>query len=140
MTIRKANENDSSAIVKLLVQLDYKNTEEFIKRKIKQFSYDENEMLLVAEENEIIYGFISVHFVPQLALEGDIARISYFCVDKNSRSKGIGNLLEKQCALIASERKCYSIEVHCHSRRNDAHRFYLRQGFVEEPKYFVKII
>ncbi|MFM2483785.1 hypothetical protein [Celerinatantimonas yamalensis] len=33
---------------------------------------------------------ISVHFIPQLALAGDFARISYFCVADTARGRGIG--------------------------------------------------
>ncbi len=138
MTIRKAVLNDAVSIIKLLAQLDYNDTEKFIDNKISQFSKDENEMILIAEENEIVYGLMSIHFIPQLAMQGDIARISYFCVDEESRSRGIGDLLERECVKIAGDRNCERIEVHCHSRRNDAHRFYQRQGFIEEPKYFVK--
>ena len=36
------------------------------------------------------------------------------------------------------ERGCDRIEVHCHERRVDAHRFYYRQGYEESPKYLMK--
>jgi GNAT superfamily N-acetyltransferase len=99
------------------------------------------EYSVVAEndENKIV-GFLSIHVVPQIALEGDFARISYFCVDENFRSCKIGKQLEEYCEKIAKENNCDRIEVHCHSRRERAHEFYFRQGYEESPKYLIKKI
>ncbi|PEE36729.1 GNAT family N-acetyltransferase [Bacillus pseudomycoides] len=99
-----------------------------------------DEELLVYEDNERVIAFISLHFIPQFALKGDFARISYFAVDTTIRSKGIGREIEEFCTDLAKKRNCDRIEVHCHSRRIDAHRFYSRQGFTESPKYFMKMI
>lgn len=140
MGIRKAKIEDYKQISLLLTQLDYPDTEPFIKEKVEIMIMDPNEELLVFEEDKKIIALISVHFIPQLALKGDFARISYFAVDKNIRSKGIGRKIEEYCNDLAIKRKCDRIEVHCHSRRTDAHRFYLRQGFTESPKYFVKML
>lgn len=140
MGIRKAKVEDYKQISLLLTQLDYPDTEPFIKAKVEILIMDPNEELLVFEEDKKIIALISVHFIPQLAVKGDFARISYFAVDKNIRSKGIGRKIEEYCNDLAIKRKCDRIEVHCHSRRTDAHRFYIRQGFTESPKYFVKML
>jgi len=140
MCIRKAKVEDYKQISLLLTQLDYSDTEPFIKEKIEILLTEPNEELLVFEEDKNIIALISVHFIPQLAVKGDFARISYFAVDKNIRSKGIGRKLEEYCNDLALKRKCDRVEVHCHSRRTDAHRFYIRQGFTEAPKYFVKML
>ncbi|HZE85293.1 MAG TPA: hypothetical protein VE035_13355 [Puia sp.] len=39
---------------------------------------------------------------------------------------------------MARSRKCDRIEVHCHLRRKDAHRFYEQQGYTDSPKYLIK--
>jgi ribosomal protein S18 acetylase RimI-like enzyme len=85
-----------------------------------------------------ILGFLSLHFIPQIALEGDFARISYFSIDQTARGEGIGRQLEEYAATIARERGCELIEVHCHTRRTRAHAFYYRQGYKESPKYLIK--
>lgn len=140
MGIRKAEAKDWSQIALLLTQLDYPNTEEFIKDKIETLLKDENEELLVYEENQKVIALISIHFIPQLAVKGDFARISYFAVDSSVRSKGVGGEIEEYCTELALKRNCDRIEVHCHSRREDAHRFYIRQGYSECPKYFIKML
>lgn len=140
MGVRRAKVEDYKQISLLLTQLDYPDTVPFIKEKIELLLMDPDEELLVFEEDKDIIALISVHFIPQLAVKGDFARISYFAVDKNIRSKGIGRKIEEYCNDLALKRKCDRVEVHCHSRRVDAHRFYIRQGFKESPKYFVKML
>lgn len=138
MAIRKANSEDINAIVSLLDQLGYQGTESFMEKKLLRLINHPDEKLVVWEENNQVIALMSIHFIPQLALEGDFARISYFSVDNTVRSKGIGKLLEEYCTALARERNCDRIEVHCHERRSDAHRFYFRQGYEEVPKYLVK--
>lgn len=81
---------------------------------------------------------IKFDFLTQLVVKGDFARISCFAVDEDARSRGVGKLLEDELTRLAKARNCDRIEVHCHSRRVDAHRFYERQGYQESPKYFFK--
>ena len=138
MKIRKAQLSDSTAIQTLLKQLDYPDTEPFLLTKLERMLIDPNEVMLVCELDSEVVAFISIHFIPQIALPGDFARISYFAVKEATRGKGIGAEMEEYITALAKEKKCDRIEVHCHSRRSDAHRFYLRQGFKEAPKYFIK--
>ncbi|MGM1035940.1 MAG: GNAT family N-acetyltransferase [Bacillota bacterium] len=140
MGIRTAKVDDWKAISKLLDQLDYPDTETFIKEKIEKLLIHPDEELLVYEDDESVIAFISLHYIPQLAVKGDFARISYFAVDTTIRSKGIGRKIEEFCSDLAIKRNCDRIEVHCHTRRIDAHRFYSRQGFTESPKYFMKLL
>lgn len=54
---------------------------------------------------------MSIHFVPQLALESDFAIIGYFAVDQNARSKGIRKEMEEHCVKLAKDRDCDRIQV-----------------------------
>jgi N-acetylglutamate synthase-like GNAT family acetyltransferase len=138
MGIRKAKIEDWKEIEDLLRQLDYSDTEIFLKEKIAKLSNHPDAELLVYELEDKAIAFISIHFIPQIALKGDFARISYFAVDQAFRSKGIGREMEEYCASLAKKRNCDRIEVHSHSRRERAHRFYFYQGYSESPKYFIK--
>ncbi|MBI2276500.1 MAG: GNAT family N-acetyltransferase [Dechloromonas sp.] len=140
MQIREAKSGDGEAIASLLTALDYPDTEGFIDSKIEQLLKHPDGRLLVAVEGSEILGFISLHFIPQLALPGDFCRISYFCVDEASRGRGVGAGLEEAAVELAKERGCDRIEVHCHARRELAHRFYHRQGYAESPKYLLKLL
>jgi len=149
MPIRPAALSDAQAISRLLTQLEYPGTQDFLEVRLAALLRDSAETLLVWEESNDqadlapagpprILGILSLHFIPQLALRGDFARISYFAVDDTIRSKGIGRAMEEEATRLAREHGCALIEVHCHSRRTRAHGFYGRQGYVESPKYLIK--
>ncbi|PWN71091.1 GNAT family N-acetyltransferase [Chryseobacterium phosphatilyticum] len=139
MNLRKMSKEDLYSVIKLLDQLGYPDTEKFLPQKIKNLLQDPDEYLTVAEgPDEKVIGFISIHIIPQIALKGDFARISYFSVDENYRSSGIGKLLEEYAEKIARERNCDRIELHCSFTREKAHRFYDRQGYIESPQYLMK--
>jgi len=138
MNIRKATMNDEPRITELLNQLGYPGTESFLLEKMQVISNSPNSELFVYEKDQKVIAVISMNFVPQLALKGDFARISYMAVDAFERSNGVGKELEELCVSLARTRNCERIEVHCNERRLDAHRFYIRQGYYESPKYFVK--
>ncbi len=140
MGIRGAVTSDWKSISVLLDQLGYPDTERFIKDKLDRMLAHPDEEILVYEWDGVVVAFVSLHFIPQIGLEGEIARISYFAVDGSARSRGIGKEIEEYCVEAAKIRGCDRIEVHCHVRRADAHRFYERQGYRESPKYFVKEI
>ncbi len=138
MSIRPARLTDHSAIEVLLEQLGYEDTGRFLLSKLERMLADPDECLLVYEGEGGVLAFISVHFIPQIALPGDFARISYFSVADSARGKGIGREMVEYVVALARERQCDRMEVHCHWRRSDAHRFYARQGFEEAPKYLIK--
>lgn len=146
MSIRAARLSDGPAIEALLQQLGYAGTGSFLAGKLESMLADPDERLLVYELEQGdgpdvhsgVVALLSVHFIPQIALPGDFARISYFSVDSGSRGKGIGGEMEEHIAVLARERHCDRIEVHCHWQRADAHRFYSHQGYEEAPKYLIK--
>jgi GNAT superfamily N-acetyltransferase len=138
--IREAEIGDAVGIAALLTELEYPQIESVVAAKIEQLSEHPDARMLVACEGTSLLGFISLHFVPQVALEGDFCRISYFCVQSGVRSKGVGAMLEERAESIARERDCNRIEVHCHSRRGLALKFYSRQGYVESPQYLMKLL
>jgi GNAT superfamily N-acetyltransferase len=135
--IRRAQPADTDAICALIAQLGYDPPMD-LEEKIRLLSAHPDEVLLVYELDAEVVAFLSLHFIPQIALPGDFARISYFAVKDSARSHGIGRQVETYITGLARERNCDRIEVHCHSRRTDAHRFYERQGYEESPKYFIK--
>lgn len=140
MEIRAAIKSDSEAISALLDSLGYTGNDSFLPGRIEQLiSHPDEELLVVVDERQV-KAVISVHFIPQLALAGDFARISYFCVADKARGQGIGAQLDEYVTELARRKGVDRIEVHCSSRRTDAHRFYFRQGYEESPKYLLKML
>ncbi len=140
LQIRDATVADAAEITSLLASLGYPDTEPFIGQRIQTLLSHPDARLLVAEQQGQLCAVLSLHFIPQLALAGDFCRISYFCIGEGVRGQGIGALLEVRATELARARGCDRIEVHCHSRRTDAHRFYARQGYTESPKYLMKSV
>lgn len=138
LEIRDATPDDLPALAQLLAQLGYPGSDSFLADRIRQLRVHPDALLLVAHAGSKVLGFISLHFMPQIALAGDFCRIAYLCVDEAARSLGVGALLEQRAVAEARARGCDRIELHSHARRHDAHRFYARQGYDESPKYLVK--
>lgn len=138
VSLRLARPADAAELVALMSQLGYPGTQEFIEHRLAQQLSHPDAVTLVGEADGRLAGFISLHFIPQLALAGDFCRISYLCVDERVRGLGLGALLEQAAEAQARRRGCDRIELHSHQRRVDAHRFYARQGYEEWPKYLMK--
>jgi GNAT superfamily N-acetyltransferase len=98
------------------------------------------EELVVAVNDGSVLGFISLHFIPQLALPGHFARISYLCVDESVRSEGVAKNWNSMRNGEPGSGGGDRIELHCHSRRDRAHQFYYRHGYEESPKYLMKLL
>ncbi|TKC06342.1 GNAT family N-acetyltransferase [Pedobacter frigoris] len=138
MSIRTAAAGDAKAIQDLMNQLGYPTEDGFIEKRLEVLSKNLEHTDLIYELEGAVVGFISIHFIPQIAFDGEYAVINYFVVDDQVRSQGVGKALEERCTELATARKCKRILVHSNARRTDAHRFYLRQGFIEYPKDFIK--
>lgn len=140
MNIRFAKSEDTQTICDLLKQMGYLQPLTLIQKKFELLNNDSNSKILVAEEEDKICGFLSLYFIPQIALQGDFAKICYLCVDEKMRSKGVGHLLVQEAERLARQRGCDRMELHSGMQRPLAHQFYLREGYVEAPKYFRKAL
>lgn len=136
--IREANVEDATVLTSLLDSLGYPNSETFIEEKILVHKNNSHDNLIVALVNKKVVGFVSFSFITQLALKGDFCRINYFCIQEEFRNNKIGELLELYIVNEAKKKACDRIEVHCHERRKDAHRFYYKLDYEESPKYLIK--
>lgn len=138
MLIREGDVNDAQVLAGLLGDLDYPNTPEAIAERIAAMAANPDSRLRVAESEGRAVGFISLHFIPQIALAGEFCRISYLCVSSESRGGGIGQQLLDEAERLAADRGCDRMEVHSHTRRVRAHVFYARAEYEESPKYLMK--
>lgn len=140
MNIRFAKSEDTQTICDLFKQMGYLQPLALIQEKFELLNNDSNSKILVAEEEYKICGFLSLYFIPQIALQGDFAKICYLCVDEKIRSKGVGHLLVQEAERLARQRGCDRMELHSGMQRPLAHQFYLREGYIEAPKYFRKAL
>lgn len=136
--IRPARADDADAIARLLDQLGYPGAASFLPERIQALRADPGETLVVAELDGAVLGVLSLHIIPQLAVEGSFARVSYLVVDEAKTGQGIGGALLAYAESVARARGSDRMELHSSTRRTRAHRFYLREGYEESPKYFRK--
>lgn len=140
LVIRDAVSLDSVAIQCLLKQMGYPTDLKKLEQKLAQFQHDPAEVILVAELDGQVCGVISMHYIPQLAIDGDFARLNFFCVDEHIRHHQVGKKLLNAVELLAQQRGCDRMELHCAMHREAAHVFYQAQHYIDSPKYFMKKI
>jgi ribosomal protein S18 acetylase RimI-like enzyme len=137
-TIRKAEPSDAKFILLLLEQLGYPDFDENdVKEKINRYDRT-GYCMLVAEKEKGVIGFISLHWFDLVHWKGKLGRITAFCVDQNHRSQGIGKKMLQAAESILLGEGCIKLEVTSNLNRADAHAFYLKAGYIEDSRRFVK--
>jgi GNAT superfamily N-acetyltransferase len=144
MEIRKAKEQDSSQLIKLLGGIGwftgyFTNKKELLKDKfiehIKLCSADNSHSIYVAEEDNVILGYSSVHWLPYLFLSGPEGFISELFIDEEKRGKGIGKSLIEAIKKEAFERGCSRLSLLNGRNRESYNRnFYRKCGFTERDQ------
>jgi ribosomal protein S18 acetylase RimI-like enzyme len=96
----------------------------------EQIEVDPNHELVVAELNGEVIGTLHLMFLPSISFQGGMrVQIESVRVDKNYRNQGIGNEMMQWTIKRARGRGAHVIQLTTHQSRQDAHRFYERQGF-----------
>ena len=138
MTFRDALPADAPGVRDLIHQLGYPDIDERgVVEKI-HLHQQETYRILVAEEGTRIVGFLALHWAEVPHRNGKIGRVTAMCTNETVRSKGIGGKMLKEAESILLSQGCYMVEVTSNNRRGGAHAFYLRQGYEETSKRFVK--
>ena len=95
-----------------------------------QIETDPNHQLIVAELKGKVIGTLHLIFLPSISYQGGLrAQIESVRVDRQCRSQGIGSEMMKWAIVRARERGAHIVQLTTHKSREDAHRFYERQGF-----------
>jgi GNAT superfamily N-acetyltransferase len=136
--IRNATYHDAPFIKGLLAALGYQTNLSLLIDQLERLFGSENDQAYVCDINKEVVGFVTVHYLPQLAFDGGTAIISYLSVDESIKGIDIAAALEKHVTDQARMKRCETIQVHCMDWRTPAHQFYLKHGYQEYPKYFTK--
>lgn len=87
--------------------------------------------VLVAVEGDAVLGCLQLTIIPGLSRRGTCrGQIEGVRVAHAARGKGIGELLLKDAIARARAAGCGLVQLTTDKARGDAHRFYLRHGFV----------
>jgi GNAT superfamily N-acetyltransferase len=138
MNVRNATYHDAPDIKILLEVLGYKTTTSMLVSQLEAMFGKDDHQVFVYELRKEIIGFVSVHFITQLAFDGGLVFISYLSVKEEVKDQVVATTLEQFVVEWAKKRKCDRIQVHCMDWRAPAHQFYIQRGYQEYPKYFSK--
>lgn len=127
-------QKDVVVIIKLAKQLGYNVCLSYASHYINNLPMQHH--LLVAEIDEQVAGWINGQIEQTLISEGRLA-ISAFVVDEQHRSQGVGRLLLEAIEDLARQQGMSKIVVHSNIIREQAHRFYLRYGYVIDKQSYV---
>jgi GNAT superfamily N-acetyltransferase len=133
MKIRPAHRADASAVNELLVQLGYpQDGQEATANRIQSWTEDPSSAAYVAEAGDDLLGVIAVHICPFFEQEGSWGRIVALVVFNRARGRGVGSQLVAAAESFAASRGCLQVEVTSADRRQDAHEFYRRCGYIDQ--------
>ncbi|MDZ4350840.1 MAG: GNAT family N-acetyltransferase [Xanthomonadaceae bacterium] len=140
MLIRLAIADDLDAICRLLDDDDLARSRdghsstptEAVRAAFTEIQADANNELWLAAGEEGLLGCLQLTFIPGLT-QGGMRRalVEAVRVRSDHRGRGIGARLMAAAIERARKRGCGLVQLTTDKRRLDAHRFYLRLGFVD---------
>lgn len=128
MTIVKLKVDHIKAITKLAAQLGYTATVPEMRKRISRIIKDKHHHMVVAIEGKEILGWIHLELIHSLLYEPRV-EIRALVVDEGFRGKGVGKSLTNYAQGWAKKKKVKRIFLRTNIKREDAHRFYEREGF-----------
>jgi len=139
MVIRQIEKEDSSKFVTLAKQLGYDADEEYVEDCIS--INNANEIVFVASDDDNIVGWIDSK-IHETYLIKPVCEIVGLVVDEKQRGKGIGSALVKRVEEWALELGMKIIRVRTNIIREEAQKFYLKNGYLEkkQSKLFIKAL
>lgn len=140
VSIRRVSISDYKDIYMLNKELGYLYEEEKVRKKIKYIIENKKDIILVAYINNNIIGYIHGSEY-ELLYSDSLIDILVFVVKESYRKNGVGTALIDKLEEIAIEKKYFGIRLVSGIDREDAHRFYERNGYIyrKEQKNFIKL-
>jgi len=128
LVIREANAADAKELCELSAELGYPSPLDTMQRRIDVLARLADHAVYVATVGGELAGWIHVAIVHHLQADPR-AEIGGLVVGAKARSKGIGRELVARAEEWALEQEVNSVAVRSQIARQDAHRFYLREGY-----------
>lgn len=137
--IRKATELDLSVVYELICDLESHEMDFDAFSKIYSLNlYSSDIIYLVAEYEEKVVGFLSIHIQHILHHPKSTCELQELNVFREYRSMGVGTALLQEAERIAKELGLEEIELTTKIFRKRAQEFYTRLGYENTHLKFVK--
>jgi GNAT superfamily N-acetyltransferase len=142
MKIRRATPQDAYAITSLLRELEWfdqlhgvplETAHGQVRRHLESCLADESHSVYVAEDDTgRTVGYVSVHWLPYLFLQGPEGYISELFLRRSARGQGAGTALLEAIEAEARERGCVRLALVNGKERESYRRgFYAKRGWRE---------
>jgi predicted N-acetyltransferase YhbS len=139
INIREIQTTDYNDVYLLNQELGYLYPIEKVKERISYIIKNTKDIILVAQQNDEVVGYI--HGSPYELLYSDsLINILGFVVKEKFRNTGIGNILISHMEYWAKENGYSGIRLVSGFDRSNAHRFYQKHGYInrKDQKNFIK--
>ena len=137
ISIRPARSDDAAALAELSTQLGYPAAADTLNQRLERVRGDGvGEVFVAAGLDGRVLGW--THVVPRLHLEEvPFAELAGLVVADGARGAGVGAALLSAAEHWAREHGFAQFRVRSNVVRERAHRFYLREGYVERKRQVV---
>ncbi len=126
--IREITLDDADAAASLSGELGYQASGEALRQRIETLLGRPDQAIYVACLSGSVVGWIDLAVTYHLAADPRV-EIQGLVVSAEVRSRGIGRLLVERAEQWARSRGLTAMLVRSRVTREDAHRFYLREGY-----------
>jgi predicted N-acetyltransferase YhbS len=137
--IRNVLPEDYEDISELNMELGYSYPKEKVKARIEYILMNTRDIILVAEVEGKVIGFI--HASPyELLFNDSLMNLLGFVVKQEHRGTGVGHRLITELESIAKKSGFSGIRLTSGSNRTEAHKFYNSHGYLfkKDQKNFTK--
>ncbi|MGH2591501.1 MAG: GNAT family N-acetyltransferase [Actinomycetota bacterium] len=145
-SIRAATVRDWPQVADLLVELgrdvspSAASNPSFVIRFGGHLALRESRTLVAEELGGRLLGFVDVEFRQRLGHPRPQAWVNDLVVTESVRGHGVGTALLVEVEVLARRRGCFRMSLETGGWREEAHRFYERQGWTDHGTWFVKLL
>ncbi len=136
-TIRAALSADAAALADLSTQLGYPADAPTVRRRLADIAeYRAGVVLVAVDEHDAVIGF--AHASPErFVIAEPFVDLTGLVVAESARGQRVGMALLAAVEAWAREQGFASVRVRSNVARDRAHRFYRREGYVEQKRQAV---
>ncbi len=138
ISVRPFTDRDSPALAGLITELGYPSTAEQMKARMARIVQHPDYATFVAEVDGEVVGMVGVFVTLSHEHDEPVGRITGMVVRETNHGQGIGARLLAAAEDWVRQRGAMQMALTSHVRRSGAHAFYLRRGYAETGKRFVK--
>ena len=141
--IRRGGPDDCAALASLLREIGWfewvqaasdDDAAAAVRKQLERCTADDSHSVYLAERGDALVGYVSVHWLPYLTLEGPEGFLSGLFVAEGERGRGIGTRLIRAVEEEARGRSCVRLQlVNFRQRESYLRGFYRKAGWEERP-------